>query len=307
MINLSCVVKLAVTGGAGFIGSHLVKQLINEGHDVTVIDSLYRGSLENFSSIIKKIDFQKIDIRDFENLRTILKNVDAVFHEAALTDVQESFTKQKEYNDVNITGTENVFKIEKEFGLKVVYASSSSVYRNPKKIPIQENSDRKPINPYGNTKLEDEFLAERYSKEGVSIIGLRYFNVYGKGQTDSYAGVITRFINKLRERKPPVIFGDGAQVRDFIFVEDVALANIAAMKSNVKNGFFNVGTGITTSIRQLAHILIDLSGLRLEPKYEIPLDGDVRTSQADTSLARIMLNWKYRTELKEGLQKFFPL
>jgi UDP-glucose 4-epimerase len=307
MANLSRIVKFTVTGGAGFIGSHLVKQLVNEGHDVVVIDSLYRGNLENISSIIKKIDFQKIDIRDFENLRTILKNADGVFHEAALTDVQESFSKRKEYHDVNVTGTENVFKIAKEFGLKVVYASSSSVYGNSKIIPIKENSDRSPINPYGNTKLEDEFLAERYSKEGVSIIGLRYFNVYGKGQNDSYAGVITKFINNLREKKPPIIFGDGSQVRDFIFVEDIALANIAAMKSDVKIGFFNVGTGITTSIRQLAHILIELSGLKLEPKYEKPLDGDVLTSQADTSLAKTMLSWKYQTELKEGLQKLFPL
>ncbi|MGI0004749.1 MAG: NAD-dependent epimerase/dehydratase family protein, partial [Candidatus Nitrosotenuis sp.] len=199
------------------------------------------------------------------------------------------------------------FKIAKEFGLKVVYASSSSVYGDPKKIPIQENSDRKPINPYGNTKLEDEILAERYSKEGVSIAGLRYFNVYGKGQTGSYAGVITKFINRIREKKPPLIFGDGTQVRDFIFVEDVVQANIAAMQSSVKNGFFNVGTGIVTSIEGLAHLLIEHSGLKLEPEYEHPLEGDVRISQADTTLTEKMLNWRYKTELKEGLQKFFPL
>jgi UDP-glucose 4-epimerase len=299
--------KLAVTGGAGFIGSHLTKQLVNEGNEVIVIDSLYRGKLENLLSVSKKINFHKIDIRDFDKLRSILKNVDGVFHEAALTDVQESFTKQKEYHDVNVTGTENVFKIAKELDFKVVYASSSSIYGNPKKIPIHENSDRKPINPYGNTKLEDEFLAERYSKEGVSIIGLRYFNVYGKGQTDSYAGVITKFINKLKEKSAPVIFGDGMQLRDFIFVKDVALANIAAMNSSVKNGFFNVGTGITTSIKQLAHILIDLSCLDIEPTYEKPLEGDVRASQADTTLTKKVLNWKYQTDLKDGLQKFFPL
>lgn len=299
--------RLAVTGGAGFIGSYLVKRLVKENHDVNVIDSLYRGKLDNLASVSKMIKFDKIDIRDFERLRKILENVDGVFHEAALTDVQESFTKEKEYHDVNVTGTENVFKIAKEFDLKVVYASSSSVYGNPKKTPIQENSDRKPINPYGNTKLEDEFLAERYSEEGTSIIGLRYFNVYGKGQTGSYAGVITKFINNLRERKPPIIFGDGKQLRDFIFVEDVAHANIAAMKSNIKTGFFNVGTGITTSIQQLAQNLIELSGLSLEPKYEKPLEGDVFASQADTTLVKKSLNWKYETELKDGLKKFFPL
>jgi len=300
-------VKFAVTGGAGFVGSYLVKRLIKEDHDVVVIDSLYRGKLENLKEVSDKIQFQKIDIRDFDVIRTIIKNTDGVFHEAALTDVQESFTKQDEYVDVNIKGTENVFKIAKEFGIKVVYASSSSIYGNPEKTPITEDSKRAPINPYGNTKLEDEFLAERYANDGVSIIGLRYFNIYGKGQTSSYAGVITKFINNLREKKQPIIFGNGEQKRDFIFVEDIAKANVAAMKSNVKSGFFNVGTGITTSIKQLAEQMIVLSGLKLEPKYEKPLTGDVSTSQADTSLTKKLINWKYQTKLSDGLKIFFPL
>ena len=159
----------------------------------------------------------------------------------------------------------------------------------PEKTPITEDSKRAPINPYGNTKLEDEILADKYAKDGVSIIGLRYFNIYGIGQTGSYAGVITKFINNLRERKQPVIFGNGEQKRDFIFVEDIARANVAAMKNNVKSGFFNVGTGVTASIKQLAEQMITLSGLRLEPKYEKPLAGDVSTSQADTSLTKKLL------------------
>ena len=299
--------NVVVTGGAGFIGSYLVKQLVKTHQNVTVIDSLSRGSLSNLSSVIDKIKFHKIDIRDFDGLKEILKQAEGVFHEAALTDVQESFTKQKEYHDVNVAGTENIFRLANEFGFKVVYASSSSIYGNSKTIPINEKSERKPINPYGQTKLDDEFLAEKYSKFGVSIIGLRYFNVYGKGQTGSYAGVITKFINNLRERKPPVIFGDGTQIRDFVYVEDVALANIAAMQSSVKNGFFNVGTGITTSIKKLAQTLIDISGLSLEPKYENPLEGDVRASQADITLTKRMLDWEYQIDLKEGLKKFFPL
>jgi UDP-glucose 4-epimerase len=299
--------KLAVTGGAGFIGSYLVKHLIKDNHDVLVVDNLFRGKLDNLLTVSKIIEFKKVDIRDFEKLRTVLRDADGIFHEAALTDVQESFTMQKEYHDVNVRGTENIFKVAKEFGLKVVYASSSSVYGNPKKIPIDENSERKPINPYGKTKLEDEFLAEKYSKDGTSIIGLRYFNVYGKGQTGSYAGVITKFINNLKIKQPPVIFGDGEQVRDFIFVEDVAQANIAAMKGNIRDGFFNIGTGVCTSIRKLAHDLIDLSGLQLEPKYEKPLEGDVRISQADTTFTKNSLNWEYQTPLKEGLKRFFPL
>lgn len=307
MTKLSCLVKFVVTGGAGFVGSYLVKRLIKENHDVVVIDSLYRGKLENLKEVSDKIQFQKIDIRDFDSMRNIIKNIDGVFHEAALTDVQESFTKQDEYIDVNVKGTENIFKIAKEFGVKVIYASSSSVYGNPEKTPITEDSKRAPINPYGNTKLEDEFLADKYAKDGVSIIGLRYFNIYGIGQTGSYAGVITKFINNLRERKQPVIFGNGEQRRDFIFVEDIARANIAAMKNNVKSGFFNVGTGLTVSIKQLAEQMITLSGLRLEPKYEKPLAGDVSTSQADTSLTKKLLNWEYQTKLNDGLKIFFPL
>ena len=293
--------RFVVTGGAGFIGNNIVRQLLKQNHTPIVIDNLYRGKIERISS--PDIEFHKVDIRDYNQLRNILKNSDGIFHEAALTDVQESFTKQQEYIDVNVKGTENVFKIANEFNLKVVYASSSSIYGNPKKIPIKENSERVPINPYGKTKLDDEFLAEKYSN--VSIIGLRYFNVYGKGQTGSYAGVITKFITRLKEKKSPIIFGSGIQLRDFIFVEDIALANISAMQSNVKNGFYNIGTGIATSIQQLAKIMIDLSGLKLEIQYEKALDGDVESSQADTSLTESMLKWKYSIELKDGLSKFF--
>ena len=271
-----------------------------QNHTPIVIDNLHRGKIERVSS--PDIEFHKVDIRNFDQLKKILKNSDGIFHQAALTDVQESFTKQEEYNDVNVKGTENIFKIAKKFSLKVVYASSSSIYGNPEKIPITENSKRDPINPYGKTKLDDELIAEKYSKDNVSIIGLRYFNVYGKGQTGSYAGVITKFINKLKENKNPVIFGLGTQVRDFIFVEDVALANISAMKNNVNSGFFNVGTGITTSINQLAKIMIELSELKLEIQYEKALDGDVNNSQADTSLTESILKWKYSIKLKDGLQ-----
>ena len=292
--------KFVVTGGAGFIGSNIVKQLLKQNHTPIVIDNLSRGKIERISS--PDIEFHKVDIRNIDQLKKILKNSDGIFHQAALTDVQESFTKQEEYNDVNVKGTENIFKIAKEFNLKVVYASSSSVYGNPEKIPITENSKRDPINPYGKTKLDDELIAEKYSKDNVSIIGLRYFNVYGKGQTGSYAGVITKFINKLKENKDPIIFGSGIQVRDFIFVEDVALANIAAMKSNVNNGFFNIGTGITTSIKQLAKIMIDLSNLKLEIQYEKALDGDVNNSQANTNLTESALKWKYSIKLKDGLE-----
>ena len=297
--------RFAVTGGAGFIGSNIVKQLLKQNHTPIVIDNLYRGKIERVSS--PGIEFHKVDIRNFDQLKKILKNSDGIFHQAALTDVQESFTKQEEYNDVNVKGTENIFKIAKEFNLKVVYASSSSIYGNPEKIPITENSKRDPINPYGKTKLEDEFLAEKYSKKGVSIIGLRYFNIFGKGQTGSYAGVITKFVNQLKEKKSPKIFGNGSQIRDFIFVEDIAQANLSAMLSKINFGFFNIGTGKTTSILQLAKFLIKLYNLEIFPEFSDPLNGDVQKSQADIKKSQKLLNWTYKIEIEEGLEKMIKL
>ncbi len=297
--------NFAVTGGAGFIGSHIVKYLISQGNSVTVIDNLLRGKMENLEDVKDKIEFLKMSILNFDELRNALKNIDGVFHQAALTSVPESFTKEDEYRRVNIDGTENIFKIAKEFDIKVVYASSSSVYGNPKKIPIFEDFERKPINPYGDTKIEDEFLAEKYDKSGVKIIGLRYFNVYGKGQTLDYAGVITKFLENIMIDKPPIIFGDGSQIRDFIFVQDVAKANLAAMNSSENFGFFNVGTGKSISIKQLAKLMIKLSGKSLEPNFDKLPDGDIHDSEADTTLSEKLLSWKAETPLEEGLKTIF--
>jgi len=297
--------KFAVTGGAGFIGSYLVKKLISENHQVIVIDNFHTGKEENLKQIIKCVEIQKTDIRDFNQLKKILKKVDGVFHKAALTTVPESFIKPEEYNDVNVVGTDNIFKIAKEYNLKVVYASSSSVYGNTEKIPIKEDFPRNPINPYGKTKLDDEYLAEKYSSENLDVIGLRYFNVYGIGQTGSYAGVITQFLNRLKENKPPIINGEGNQIRDFVYVKDVAQVNLVAMKSNVKKGFFNIGSGKTISIKKLAKIMIDLSGLDLEPIFDKKLEGDIEKSQADTYLTSKMLGWKSETILKDGLKALY--
>lgn len=297
--------NFAVIGGGGFIGSHLVKHLVSEGYDVTVIDNLFRGKISNLEEVHDKIHFIKLDILDYEKLRSNLQNVDGIFHQAALTSVPESYEKEDEYKKVNITGTENIFKIAKEFKIKVVYASSSSVYGNIDKIPITEDFDRKPINPYGLTKLEDENLAKKYSKLGTQIIGLRYFNVYGLGQTLDYAGVITKFLENISTGKPPIIFGDGSQIRDFIFVKDVARANLTAMNSSIDYGFFNVGTGIAISIKDLAYLMIKISGKHLEPVFDKLPEGDVKNSQADITLAKKLLGWEYTTKLEDGLSTLF--
>lgn len=297
--------KLVITGGTGFIGSHLAKYLLSKGHQVTVIDNLWRGKLENLSGFENEINFQKVDILNFESLREAFHDAEGIFHQAALTSVPESYTHKEKYHNVNVDGTENVFKIGKEYGIKIIYASSSSVYGNPTSAPVDEESERNPINPYGMTKLEDENLAERYWKLGSEIIGLRYFNVYGIGQTSDYAGVITKFNEAIKTGNSLTVFGDGSQIRDFVSVEDVAEANLLAMQSNTKTGFVNVGTGIPTSIYELANLMIKLSKKSLESVFDNLPEGDVKESVADTTFAKKLIDWNYKTSLKDGLQKFF--
>ena len=298
--------NIAVTGGAGFIGSHIVEKLVDRGDNVIVIDNLKTGKKENLKTVWDKINFLEMDIRNFDLLKTELKNIDGIFHEAALASVQDSFVKPKEYHDVNVKGTENIFKLAKEFGFKVVYASSSSVYGNPIKIPINEESEKNPINPYAQTKLDDEVLAKKYSKEGVRIIGLRYFNVFGERQSKNYAGVIKLFLERIKNYDPPIINGNGSQIRDFVYVKDVVRANIMALESNVENGFINIGTGKTISILELANQIVKSSNLKLDLIHQDALKGDVMESKADVSLAKKLLNWEYNIELNEWLEDIVP-
>ena len=295
--------KILVTGGAGFIGSHITEYLVQRGDDVTVLDNLNTGRKENLAKINDKINFVNGDIRDYKLLEKLVSDTAGVFHEAALASVQDSFNMKDEYFDVNVNGTENIFKLAKEYGFKVVYASSSSVYGNPKKIPINEDDDRKPINPYAETKLDGEVLAKKYSEMNVRVIGLRYFNVFGPRQSKEYAGVIKLFLEKIKQKIPPKINGDGLQTRDFVHIDDVVRANILAMDSNIKHEFFNVGTGNSISILELANAIIRASSLSLEPIHGPELSGDVRATQADTTLIRKLLNWEPTIRLDDWVTK----
>ena len=295
--------RYVVTGGAGFIGSNIVKLLVKEGHQVTIIDNLHTGDFARINDVKDKIIFYKIDIRDYEKMKEAIRNSDGIFHQAALTVVHESFLKPEEYFDVNVNGTKNVFNIAKDLGIKVVFASSSSVYGNVKEVPIKENFHKNPINPYGKTKVEKENLAEKFWSEGVSIIGLRYFNVYGKGQTGTYAGVITQFMRKLNGNLSPIIHGKGNQIRDFISVEDVALANMKSMESSTSQGFFNIGTGKSISILELAKMMIKISSKNISPDFDEEQIGDIEKSHADTSLSSKKIGWNYKVELYDGLEK----
>ena len=295
--------KFVVTGGAGFIGSNIAKLLIKKGHDVIILDNFNTGRKENLEPIKDKIDLHIVDIRDKKTINEIINESDGIFHQAALANVYESFSKSKEYFDVNVNGTKNIFEIAKENKIKVVFASSSSVYGEIKIMPITENIDRNPIHPYGQTKLECEFLAEKFSKEGLKVIGLRYFNVYGLGQNDAYAGVITKFLNKIKEKKSPEIFGDGSQTRDFIFVKDVANANLSAMESKINFEFFNIGSQKSISILELAQIIIKKSGLNLKPEFKEPLQGDAKISLSDITLAIKKLQWNPTYKLDKWFEE----
>ena len=295
--------KYVVTGGAGFIGSNIVKLLVKKGHQVTVIDNLYTGSLSRLKNVENEISFHKVDIRDFGKIKEVITDIDGIFHQAALTSLPESYLKPDEYFDVNVNGTKNIFTLANELEIKVVYASSSSVYGDVSDIPIKENFKRNPINPYGKTKVEKEKLAEEFWVKGVSIIGLRYFNVYGKGQTGTYAGVITQFMKRLRDDLPPVIHGKGNQVRDFISVEDIAKANLLSMESNTNQDFLNVGTGKLISILDLAKMMIKISSKKISPIFDDKLPGDVEKSQADVTRCKEKIGFNYSMNIYNGLKK----
>ena len=284
--------KILVTGGAGFIGSHIAEYLVQRGDDVTVLDNLNTGKKENLAKINDKINFVNGDIRDYKLLEKLVNDTTSVFHEAALASVQQSFNMKDEYFDVNVNGTENILKLSKKYGFKVVYASSSSVYGNPIRIPIKESDEKNPINPYAETKLQKEGLAIRYSEMGVKVIGLRYFNVFGKRQSKEYAGVLKLFLERISQELPPKINGDGTQFRDFVHVQDVVNANIMSMDNDIASGFFNVGTNTSTTILELAKNIIEYSGLDIKPIFKPTLKGDVHGTIANIDLIRKEIGWK---------------
>ena len=295
--------KYLVTGGAGFIGSNIVKKLASRGDNVTVIDNLNTGKEENLTSVRDKIDFINDSILNTELLQQQTQNIDGVFHQAALASVQDSFSKPDEYNDVNVNGTENILKLAKKNEFKVVYASSSSVYGNPVQIPIKETDEKNPINPYAETKLKKEQLATKYSKDGVKVIGLRYFNVFGKRQSKEYAGVLKLFLERVRDGLPPKINGDGTQFRDFVYVKDVVNANIMSMKSEIDHEFFNVGTNSSITILDLANKIIKSAGKELQPIFGPALKGDVQKTIANIDLIKEKVGWTPTIMLEDWINQ----
>jgi len=299
-----------VTGGAGFIGSHIVDRLIEEGFEVRVLDDLSTGSLKNIDEHLGKngFHFLKGDIRDPNVLRNALKGVEMVFHEAALTSVPDSVADPLSTNEVNATGTLKLLKASAQLGVRrLIYASSSSVYGEQTKRPIKEDFVPRPMSPYAVSKLAAENYCSTFSRLGqLETVCLRYFNVYGPRQgRGPYSGVIRIFQDRLRRNKPPIIYGDGQQTRDFVSVHDAVRANMLAMTVKEAAGkVFNVGTGTGTSIQTLAKMIIGASGRRcVHPIHAPSRHGDIRHSCADIGKARRILGYSPTVRLRDYFRK----
>ncbi len=300
--------KALVTGGAGFIGSHLVERLVADGLDVTVLDNFSTGRTENLAGLSanRRLHFVRGDIRDKDTTYDAIKDVKAIFHLAAVTSVPFSVEHPKETFEVNVDGTLSLLEACLRAGVeRFVYVSSCAVYGEPKYLPIDEDCPLSPVSPYAESKLKAEELCRSFCENyGLETVVLRPFNVYGPRQrNDQYGGVIARFIEFLRFGKPPVIYGDGTQSRDFIYVEDaVEVFTLALNNKNVVGGTFNVASGVPTSIDGLASLLIELFGAEgLKPEYADARKGDIKHSYADVKKAKQHLGFEPRVSLKEGL------
>ncbi len=300
--------RYLVTGGAGFIGSHIAEALVAQGDDVRVLDNLSTGNMENLAGFLEKIDFREGDIRDLETCRRAAEGVETVFHEAALASVVRSVADPVLNDAINVRGTLNVLLAAKEAGVRsLVLASSSAVYGDDPAASKVEGREGKPLSPYGVSKLVDEKYAQVFhALHGLNAVALRYFNVFGPRQdpTSEYSAVIPLFITKMLRGERPTIYGDGEQSRDFIYVADVVRANLTAAASAAAAGeAMNVAGGAGTTVNALFAAVNDVLGTRLKARYAPPRPGDILHSMADISKARRLMGYAPSLSFREGLAK----
>ena len=302
--------RYVVTGGAGFIGSNTVDELVRRGESVVVLDDLSAGKEDNLADVRNKISFIKGSINDLEAVRRAMHEADYVLHLAARTSVPRSIKDPLETNRINIEGTLNVLVAARDAKVKrVVLAASSSAYGETPTLPKIETMQPQPISPYGITKYVGELYAQVFGKVyGLQNVCLRYFNVFGPRQdpTSPYSGVLAKFCTAFLEKTDPVVFGDGEQTRDFTYIDNVVQANLLACEAPAASGkVINIGTGARISLNQTLQLLREITGNELQAKYEPPRDGDIRDSQADIRLAREALKYDPTVDFLEGLRRTF--
>ncbi|MFC7098968.1 NAD-dependent epimerase/dehydratase family protein [Halobaculum marinum] len=290
-----------VTGGAGFVGSHIARALVDD-NEVRVLDDLSTGQERNVPA---GAELYEGDLLDEDLLREAMAGVDLVFHEAGLVSVPKSVERPVESNRVNVAGTLAVLDAAREVDARVVLASSVAIYGDPETVPIDESHPTRPTSPYATDKLAIDHYARVYNElYGLETVALRYFNVYGPGQSaGEYAGVVSTFLEQARSGQPLTVEGDGTQTRDFVHVADVVRANLAAATTDHVGEAFNIGTGDSVTIRELAELIADVGGATAGIVHTDPRPGDVERSRADASKARRLLGFEPRVDLREGLSE----
>jgi len=302
--------KYLVTGGAGFIGSNIVSELLKQGQQVVVLDNFATGKRENILPLMKNENLTMIegDLRSFHIVRSAVKGVDYILHQGALPSVPRSINDPITSNDVNILGMLNILEAAKEFGVKrVITASSSSIYGNSETLPKVESMPVNPLSPYALTKYAQERYCQIFSQiYGLETVALRYFNVFGPNQdpTSQYSAVIPKFIKLIMADKEPVIYGDGSQSRDFTFVENNVWANIQACTAEKAPGeVINIACGERYTLIQLVEMINEILGKNVEPRFEPDRAGDVKHSLAGIEKAKELLGYDVRVDFREGLER----
>lgn len=296
-----------VTGGAGFIGSHIAEALVKRGERVRVFDNLMTGKRENLAHLAGKVEFIEADIRDYSSIRQALDGVSIVYHEAAIPSVPRSVAEPQLNHDANVNGTFNVLMAARDAGVKrVIFAASSSAYGDTEVLPKVETMLPNPLSPYAAAKLVGELYCQTFTQVyGLETVALRYFNVFGPRQdpTSPYSGVISKFVTSLLNNQAPTIFGDGEQSRDFTYIANVVDANLRAAEAPEAAGqVMNLGIGERITLNQLFDELQKIIGTTLKPNYEETRAGDVRHSLADIARAEKLLGYRPLVGLAEGLK-----
>jgi nucleoside-diphosphate-sugar epimerase len=300
--------RYLVTGGAGFIGSHIAEALLDAGESVCIFDNLATGRETNLAALKGRARFIRGDLRDLASVRAAVQGVEVIFHQGALASVPRSIADPIGSLETNVNGTQNVLLAARDYGVRrVVYASSSSVYGNTSMLPKREDMPAHPMSPYAVQKLTGELLCGVFTRiYGLETVALRYFNVFGPRQdpASEYAAVIPRFLTALIEKRRPVVFGDGEQTRDFTYIVNVVQANLLAASSSDAVGYsMNIGCGEQVSLNTVLRLTGELLGTAVDADYREPRPGDVRDSCADISLAQRLLGYKPSVSFHEGLAR----